>query len=245
MPQIRIVLITLFSALFFGVSIPGLFTSESQEDEQPSVTWKPFKDRNNLFTVQYPSNWTPGGVAEAERSGPIDVLFFAPIKNESDVAEVEFIQYAEPSVFNTPQEALESEINALQNDPTVTKFEIERPVECSSHNLSGLPACSYIYEIASTDGDNLAIMAVDALAPDGKEYEVYYKASFHLFENLLPTAERMIESFQLTGNNSAATTDFSLSSERLSLNETTTAANTTGSPPNVNSSNDEDFSLRR
>ena len=245
MPQIRIVLITLFSALFFGVSIPGLFTSESQEDEQPSVTWKPFKDRNNLFTVQYPSNWTPGGVAEAERSGPIDVLFFAPIKNESDVAEVEFIQYAEPSVFNTPQEALESEINALQNDPTVTKFEIERPVECSSHNLSGLPACSYIYEIASTDGGNLAIMAVDALAPDGKEYEVYYKASFHFFENLLPTAERMIESFQLTGNKSAATTDFSLSGERLSLNETTTAANTTGSPPNVNSSNDEDFSLSR
>jgi hypothetical protein len=197
-----------------------------------------------LFTVQYPSNWTVSGVAEEERAGPIDVLFLAPITDADDVAEVEFIQYAEPSIFSTPQEALESEISSLQNDPNVTKFEIERPVECSSHNLSGLPACSYIYEIASTDGGNLAVMAVDALAPDGIEYEAYYKASFDLFEDYLPTAEKVIESIQLTGNNSAAT-DFSLRGEGFSLNNTTTATNTTGSPPNVNSSNDEDFSLSR
>jgi hypothetical protein len=219
------------------VLVTGLFASGSQEDEQTTVNWKTFKDRNNLFTVQHPSNWTVSGVAEDERAGPIDVLFLAPITDADDVAEVEFIQYAEPSIFRSPQESLESEINSLQNDPNVTKFEIERPVECSSHNLSGLPACSYIYEIASTDGGNLAVMAVDALAPDGIEYEVYYKASFDLFEDYLPAAEKVIESIQLTGNNSAAT-DFS-----LSLNDTTTAANTTGSPPNVNSSNDEDFSL--
>jgi hypothetical protein len=246
MLQIRIVLITLCSALFFGVSIPGLFASESQENEQPTAAWKAFKDRSNLFTVQYPSNWTVSGLAEGESFGPIDVLFLAPITDADDVAEVEFIQYAEPSIFSTPQEALESEISSLQNDPNVTKFEIERPVECTSHNLSGLPACSYIYEIASTDGGNLAIMAVDALAPDGKEYEAYYKASFDLFENHLPTAEKIIDSFQLTGNNSAAT-DFSLSGKGFSLNDTTTTttANATGSPLDANSSNNEDFSLSR
>jgi hypothetical protein len=243
MLQIRVVLIGLCSALLVGVAIPGLFASESQDDEQP-VTWKTFKDRNNLFTAQYPSNWTVSGLAEGEIAGPIDVLFLAPVTNETDVAEVEFIQYTEPSIFSTPQEALDSEITGLQNDPTVTKFEIERPVECSSLNLSGLPACSYIYEIASTDGGNLAVMAVDALAPDGTEYEVYYRASFDLFEDLLPTAEKVIESFQLTGNNSAAT-DFSLKGEGSSLNDTTTAANATGSPPNANSSDDEDFSLSR
>jgi hypothetical protein len=242
--QNRIVLLILCSALFFGLSSPGLFANGSQEDEQPAVTWKTFKDRNNLFTAQYPSNWTVSGLAEEEIAGPIDVLFLAPIEDEDDVAEVEFIQYAEPSIFSTPQEALESEINSLQNDPTVTKFEIERPVECSSHNLSGLPACSYIYEIASTDGGNLAVMAVDALAPDGTEYEVYYRASFDLFEDLLPTAEQVIGSIQLTGNNSAAT-DFSLESEGLSLNDTTSTTNTTGSPPNADSSGDEDFSLSR
>ncbi len=242
--QNKIVLIVLCSALFFGLGTPGLLANGSQEDEQPAVTWKTFKDRNNMFTVQYPSNWTVSGVAEAERVGPIDVLILAPVKNETDVAEIEFIQYTEPSIFSTPQEALESEINTLQNDPTLTKYEIERPVECSNHNLSGLPACSYIYEIASTDGGTFAVMAVDALAPDGTEYEVYYRASFDLFEDLLPTAERVIESIQLTGNISAAT-DFSLGGEGFSLNDTTTAANTTGSPPIANSSNDEDFSLSR
>jgi hypothetical protein len=215
-------------------------------DEQPAVSWKTFKDRNNLFTVQYPSNWTVSGLAEAEIAGPIDVLILAPVTDENDMAEIEFIQYTERSIFNTPQEALESEINSLQNDPTVTKFEIERPVECSSYNLSGLPACSYIYEVASTDGGNLAVMAVDALAPDGTEYEVYYRASFDLFEDILPTAGKVIGSIQLTGNNSAAT-DFSLTGEGFSLNDTnaTTTANTTGSPPNASSSNDEDFSLSR
>jgi hypothetical protein len=246
MLQNRIALITLCSALFFGVNTPVLFASGSQGDEQPAVSWKTFKDRNNLFTVQYPSNWTVSGLAEAEIAGPIDVLIFAPVTDENDVAEIEFIQYTERSIFNTPQEALESEINSLQNDPTVTKFEIERPVECSSYNLSGLPACSYIYEVASTDGGNLAVMAVDALAPDGTEYEVYYRASFDLFEDILPTAGKVIESIQLTGNNSAAT-DFSLTGEGFSLNDTnaTTTANTTGSPPNASSSNDEDFSLSR
>lgn len=243
MLQIRIILLTLCSALFFGVSIPGLVASESQEDGQPAVTWKSFKDRNNLFTVQHPSNWTAS--AATESSGPIDVVFSAPVPEADKLTEIEFIQYAQPSVFNSARESLEAEINSLQNDPTVTKFEIERPVECSSYNLSGLPACSYIYEVASTDGGNLAVMAVDALAPNGTEYEVYYKASFDLFENSLPTAGKMIESFQLTGNNSAAT-DFSLSGEGFSLNDTTTTtANATGSPLNANSSNDEDFSLSK
>jgi hypothetical protein len=244
MIQNKIILITLCSALFFGLSTPVLFANGSLEDEQPAVTWKTFKDRNNLFTVQYPPNWTVSDVAEAEREGPIDVLILAPVTNETDVAEINFIQYTQPSIFNTPQESLESEITTLQNDPTLTKFEIERPVECSSNNLGGLPACSFIYEVASTDGGNLAVMAVDALAPDGTEYEAYYMASFDLFEDLLPTAERVIESFQLTGNASAAT-DFSLRGEGFSLNDTTTATNTTGSPPNANSSNDEDFSLSR
>ena len=236
----KIILITLCSALFFGLSTPVLFANGSQE-EQPAVTWKTFKDRNNLFTLQYPPNWTVSDVLEAEREGPIDVLILAPVTNETDVAEINFIRYTQPSIFNTPQESLESEITTLQNDPTLTKFEIERPVECSS-NLGGLPACSYIYEVASTDGGNLAVMAVDALAPDGTEYEAYYRASFDLFEDLLPTVERVIESIQLTGNASAAT-DFSLRGEGFSLNDTTTATNTTGSPPNANSSNDEDFSL--
>ena len=205
-----------------------------QNDQQSQVTWKNFKDRNNLFTVQYPSDWAPSAPVEDEISGPIDIIFFAPVTGADEVAQVEFIQYAQPSIFSTPQEALESEISTLQNDPTVTKFEIERPLECQRFTLNSLPACSYIYEITSPDG-NLAVMAVDALAPDGTEYEVYYHGSFDLFEDFLPAAESMVKSFRTTGSN-ASISDFSLGGGGTFGSNITSQQNTTPS-------GSEDFSL--
>jgi hypothetical protein len=47
MAQNKIVLITLCSALFFGLSTPGLYANGSQ-DEQPAVTWKTL----NVKTVE-------------------------------------------------------------------------------------------------------------------------------------------------------------------------------------------------
>lgn len=247
----RITLIAILcSALFIGANSPNTFASESQENKAPAISWQTYNDRDNLFSVQYPSNWTPSGVAEADRGGPIDTLFLAPVRSDQ-VGEIEFIQYAQPSAFSTAQESLQSEINSLQNDPTVTKFEIERPVECQRYTLAGLPACSYIYEVVSSDG-SLAVMAVDALAPDGTEYEAYYKASFDLFQNLLPAAENMIKSFQLTG---ADATDFSLENGSSSLNDTTTTNSslmnedfslndtTTSNTAGANFSNNDNFSL--
>jgi hypothetical protein len=237
-------------ALFVGANIPNILAGE-----EPAITWQTYNDRNNLFTVQHPSNWTPSGVAEAERYGPIDILFSAPAASEDQFGEIEFVQYAEPSAFSTAQESLQSEISSLQNDPTITKFEIERPVECQSYTLAGLPACSYIYEIVTEEG-SWAVLAVDAVASNGTEYESYYRATFDLFQNLLPAAENMIKSFQLTGDGSAATdfsleggssssnatatTNSSLTNEDFSLNDTTTTTtNTTG----ANSSNNDNFSL--
>jgi len=210
--------------------------SSSQNEQPPSaqqsqVTWRTFNDREGLFTVQFPSNWTPSNVAEVDRSGPIDSFFSSPGATGETGAEIEFIQYAQPSVFSTSQEALESEINTLQNDPTVTKFEIERPVECAMFILNGLQACSYIYEVRTTDGPNLAVLAVDAVAPDGTEYEVYYRSDFNSFQHYLPAAESMIRSFQTTGSGSDVT-NFSLGG----------SSNTTRQQ-NSSSSSDDDFSL--
>jgi hypothetical protein len=189
-----------------------------------------------LFTVQYPSNWTVSNVAIDERSGPIDIVFFAPVKGAEDTAELEFIQYSDLSVFNTAQESLESEIIGYDNDPTLAKFEIERPIECQKYTLNGLEACSYIAEMNSQD-EKFAVLAVDAVAPDGTEYEAYYRGSFNLFESFLPTVENMIKSFKATGTDSAAATDdFSLND---SLNDTSTSTNPTG----LDQSDDEDFSL--
>ena len=208
-------------------------SKNDETSQQSQVTWKTFKDRDNLFTVQYPSNWTPSTAAESERSGPIDTIFSSPGATATTGSDVEFIQFAQKSVFSTPREALESEISSLQNDPTVTKFQIEQPLECSKYTLNGLPACSYIYEVHTTDGPNLAIMAVDALAQDGTEYEVYYHSDFDSFEHFLPAVESMVKSFQATGTGTG-TDDFSLSGGDT---------NTTGLLGANSSSNEDDFSL--
>ena len=53
-------------------------------------------------------------------------------------------------------------------------------------------------------------MAVNSLAPNGTEYEVYYKSEFDSFKHFLPTVEHMIGSFRTTGVEAHADDDFSL-----------------------------------
>jgi hypothetical protein len=224
------VVISIF-AMSVSLSIDNAFASQAQDENEPLVTWKKFQDRNNLFTVQYPSNWTPSGVTEPY--GPIDMLFLSPGSSLDSGAEVEFIQYSDPSVFRTAQEALDAEITSIRNDPTLTKFEIERPLECTRYSLNGLQACSVIYELTSTDG-SFAAMAVDSVAANGTEYEAYYKAAFDSFEHFLPTVENMIESFQTTGSPPTGS-DFSLNEETGTTNQVITSGKK--APPSI-----EDFS---
>jgi len=198
--------------LFLALNTDSLVASRSQEDEEPAVTWKTFQDRDGLFSIQYPSNWTPSGVIESMKVGPIDILFLSPGSDEDSGAEVNFVQWADQSVFRSAQEALEAEISTHQNNQTLTKFEIERPLECSRYTLNGLQACSVIYEISGPDIGDLATMVVDSLAADGTEYEVYYKSDFDSFEHFLPTVGSMIKSFQVTGSE-PATSNFSITTQ--------------------------------
>jgi hypothetical protein len=226
-----IVVISIF-ALLVGLGTDNVFASQSQDDDESLVTWKKFQDRNNLFTFQYPSNWTPSGVLESV--GPIDILVSSPGSDQDSGGDVEFIQWEDPSLFSTAQEALESEINSLQNDPTLTKFEIERPLECSRYTLNGLQACSVIYEIRGPDG-SFAALIVDSLAANGTEFEAYYRAAFDSFEHFLTTAEYMIESFRTTGSQSSVS-DFSLNNL---TDPNQVIATGKKAPPSI-----EDFSLK-
>lgn len=207
MDQMRFMVVISIYALLVCLSTNYVFASQSQDDDEPPVTWKKFQDRNNRFTVQHPSNWTPSGVQEPQ--GPIDILFWSPGSDEDSGAYANFVQWTDQSLFRTAQEALDAEISSLQNDGTLTKFEIERPIECSRYTLNTLPACSVVYEIGNPDGTNFAMMIVDALATNGTEYEVYYRSDFESFEHFLPTVEIMIESFRTTGSEPAGA-DFSL-----------------------------------
>lgn len=226
----------LFVLLTFALISFSYYVTESANAFQPGTEstksdWKTFKDRDNLFTVQYPSKWTPSYTREADKLGPIDVVFTAPgYIADKNWAEIDLIQYDSKSAFNSAQESLESEISNFQNDPMVTKFEIERPIECAMYTLNGIQACSYIYEIDSKDGGHLAALAVDALLDDGTEYESYYKADIKSFKKWLPIAEETLVSFKTTDNNSATT-------GVLLGNDTVTDLNTTNT---TSSSSDDD-----
>jgi hypothetical protein len=229
----------LFVLLKLTLIIPGYyyFTDISEAFQGQTLSneseWKNFKDRENLFTVQYPSDWIPNYAGESDKSGPIDIFFDSPGYNLADNkgVTIEFIQYESKSAFNSAQESLESEINEHENDKSLTKFEVERPIECSTYSLNGLQACSYIYEISDKERKS-AVIAVDALSNDGTEYESYYLSDFDSFKQFLPTFEKMVKSFKTTEN------DF-ITPDILPSNETITDLNTT----NTTSSSDDDFSL--
>jgi hypothetical protein len=217
------IVLSICIALVMSVSTYTVLASESQEldldpdqlqnrtiahHQSQNITWKTFQDRDNLFTVEYPSSWSPSGVEASIRVGPIDTIFFGPIPDLNNVLSVEFMQWGAPSAFRTANESLQSTLDSIQSDPMVNKFEIERPMQCSSL-FNGLESCNVIYEVHYPE-EAFAVMIVDALAPNGTEYSASYLGSFDLFERNLPTAEKMIGSFKTMGG-SSATNDFSLS----------------------------------
>lgn len=198
----KTVIVSVF-ALLGGMISTSVFGSESQEDQQPEITWKTFTSRGNLSTVQYPSNWSPVGVLEIY--GPIDFAFNSYPSSQGYGAQVEFIQFAAKSPFATAKESAESGINEVQNNPTIAGFEIERPVECSIYTLNGLQACSVIAEARTLEGANFTQLGVNALQPDGTEYGAFYRADSVSFQHYLPNVEYMIKSFKAT---SPSETDF-------------------------------------
>ena len=64
---------------------------------------------------------------------------------------------------------------------TLTKFQIERPIECAKVYPKWNTGRAVTYtQVNSNEGGHLAVMAVDALLNDGTEYEVYYKVSHQI-----------------------------------------------------------------
>ncbi len=245
MTQAYIAIILAIVAFLVSIGTTEVIASVPQEANQSQITWKTFTDRDNLFTVRYPTDWVPSGVEESMRAGPIDTLFYAPYLNNGSWASVNVMQYASQSVFRTANESLQSKIDSLHNNPTLTKFEIERPLECSTYTLNGLQACSVIYEIATPEGGSSAVMRVVALSPEGDDFEVLYGASFDSFEHFFPIAENITQSFQST-EGASASSDFSLSNSGIGDSNATpgtTASANLSVQHGANSSNNDGFSL--
>lgn len=192
--------------------------------------WKTFKDRNKLFTIQYPSDWSPGYTGESDKEGPIDVYFDGPGYSPEKGTEVAVVQYDAKSAFNSAKETLESELGDDKDDPELPGFQILSPIECVKYTLNEIQACSAIYEYKEGKVPQ-GVHVVDAVASDGTEYEAYFYSDGPSFKKDHPLFEEMIKTFKTGGN-----MDFNMTNT-TSSNEGNTDLNMT----NMTSSSDNEF----
>jgi hypothetical protein len=226
----------LFVLLTLALVSPSYFSADTLDAFNPGTEsnksdWKTFKDRNNLFTIQYPSKWTPSYTGELLKAGPIDIFFDSLGSTEEKGPQIHFIQYDAKSAFNSANDTLESELNMYKDDPAMPGFQIKSPIECVKYTLNGIQACSSIY-VYNNGKVPQGVLAVDSISSDGTEYEAYYFSDRDSFKKDSPIFEEMLTSFKTIDNNSMA-------SNVLSGNETITDLNTT----NTTKSSDDDFSL--
>src|SRR5918996_3827385 len=67
------------------------------------VGWKIFKEKNEVFTIKYPSNWSFGKYSE-DSSAPINIYFY--YQGRSSLAELAL--YAQQSLFTNSSDLVNS-----------------------------------------------------------------------------------------------------------------------------------------
>jgi len=160
------------------------------------VKWKTFKEKNGLFTMDYPSNWIPGKSRDnPENPSPIDMYFVYSGSRGSNVASLSVT--ADESIYTNVPDYMDSLISTLPS-----KFKPVQPVECTKYMIKGVEACSFIVSYKNTDVPGKpTIMEMDVVIIDefGVQYVMSYSASKNLYDDYLPVAEQMIKSFN-SGN---------------------------------------------
>jgi hypothetical protein len=160
------------------------------------VKWKTFKEKNGLFTMNYPSNWLPGkSPDDSENPSLINMNFVYSGGGRSDVASVSVI--ADESIYTNVSDLMDTLTAAL-----TSKFKIVQPVECTKFVIKGTESCSIVttYKETKLPGKP-TVMEMDVVTIDryGVQYTLIYGASKNLYDDFLPVAEEMIKSFN-SGN---------------------------------------------
>lgn len=148
-----------------------------------------YEDQEGRFTIDYPSDWIVN--EEPSRDDKESVVQF-------DSSEPDMTSFGAdlsiPSVRVGISDAKpdETSLEALTNKKVKDLESIGMPTqETERTTLSGLPA----HSIKSTIGDEPA-KNVFALY-DGKVYQIIFRAHSYEYDNLLPTFQQMIDSFQI------------------------------------------------
>ena len=160
-----------------------------------NVFWKIFKEKNDVFTIKYPSNWSYSKYHE-DSSEPINIYFYYQGRNSL----AELALFSEQSLFTNSSEMVESYPVYLQNHPD---YYVLQPVKCGKYSIININACDIIVTYRDTRLENEPVvkhLIVGTLVKGGAEFIIEYFVTENLYEHYLPAAEEMIRSFNVTGN---------------------------------------------
>lgn len=179
-----------------AVIVLALISPVTHIAAKEDIKWKTFKEKNGLFTMDYPSNWIPSKSRDnSENPSPIDMNFVYTGGSGSDVASLAVV--ADESIYTNVSDFMDSLTSSLNS-----KFKIVQPSECTKYTIKGVQACSLItsYKLTERPGKPTA-MEMDVVIIDefGVQYMLIYGASKNLYDDFLPVAEGMIKSFN-SGN---------------------------------------------
>ena len=172
----------------------------SQSQMLPSAQqqqWVTYRDPSGTYAISYPSEWDsiPG------RNGA--VMFRAPPETFSD-------QYINAAVL-VQTDRLPSQTNTLQamTEDKLKSYSVPTPddklIESQGTSLSGLPAHLVHVQFLSMGNfldmwEMAKLMALEVWTVNGDtSYSILYVAPVEKFEQYLPIAQQMINSFQILG----------------------------------------------
>jgi hypothetical protein len=177
-----------------------LIFSMTQINASENVKWKTFKDKDNLYTLKYPSNWVPTKVDEyegAEITSPINMNFVYS-GGSSQFASMGIS--ADESIFTNATDLIDSVYAVAQAFPS---YKVVQPMECEMYMINKINACSTIISYKNADLPGKPVvneLDIVTIGEDGVQYVIYYGATKKIFDDFLPVVGEMVRSFNVTGD---------------------------------------------
>lgn len=165
----------------------------SQIHASESVVWKIFNERNGLFAIKYPSNWSLGEYYE-NSSAPINMYFLYQGKGSS---YAQLTIYAEESLFSNITALVENELTYINNQ----NYQVLQPTQCGNYTIKNVSACDVLvtYKGLPTEGEpTIKDLVIGALDEQGYEYIINYHGTENLYDHFFPVANEMIRSFNIS-----------------------------------------------
>ncbi len=172
-------------ALSVGLSISFFGQSYAQ------VTWNTFEEKDDLFSIQIPSNWNVEEIPEAEKLGPINYIFRYVDKGNS-FAWIELIISKDSD--SDASSVAESYISYYQQ---FDDFALLKPIDCDTYTLNDAPACSLLSSQQLEGEQRRNVLNVVSVTPDGVQTDAIFITSNNIYDAFLPVGEYIIKSLDI------------------------------------------------